>query len=324
MKAIVQDRYGAPGDVLRLAEVGLPEVGDEDVLVRVRASSANPWDWHFIRGEPVLLRPAGIGGVRRPKFLIPGGDLAGTVERVGSAVTAFEPGAEVYGFGHGAFAEYVAVPQTRLAPMPAGLSFEQAAAVPLAAVTALQCLRAGGIAPGQRVLVVGASGGVGTFAVQIAKHLGARVSGVCSTPHVDLVRGLGAEAVIDYTREDFTAGAGGYDLVFQLGGTYSPAAIRRVLTPHGTLIQSSGDGGRWLGPVGSMIKAAILNPFTRQSLKAVTATVTAEALNEIKDLIESGRIIPVIGRTFPLTQAAAAVELVEKGSPPGKVVVVVD
>ncbi|MFN0282892.1 MAG: NAD(P)-dependent alcohol dehydrogenase [Kineosporiaceae bacterium] len=324
MRAIVQERYGAPVDVLRLADVGLPEVGDDDVLVRVRASSANPWDWHFIRGEPVLLRPAGIGGVRRPKFPIAGGDLAGTVERVGSAVTAFEPGADVYGFGHGAFAEYVAVPQTRLATMPAGLSFEQAAAVPLAAVTALQCLRAGGIAPGQRVLVVGASGGVGTFAVQIAKHLGARVSGVCSTPHVDLVRGLGAEEVIDYTREDFTAGAGGYDLVFQLGGTYSPAAIRRVLAPRGTLIQSSGDGGRWLGPVGSMIKAAVLNPFTRQSLKAVTATVTAEALNEIKDLVEAGNITPVIAQTFPLTQAATAVGLVEKGSPPGKVVVVVD
>jgi len=323
MKAIVQQGYGAPGDVLRLAEVGLPEVGDEDMLVRVRASSANPWDWHFIRGEPVLLRPAGIGGVRRPKFLIPGGDLAGTVERVGSRVTGFEPGVDVYGFGHGAFAEYVAVPQTRLAPKPAGLSFEQAAAVPLAAVTALQCLRAGGIAPGQHVLVVGASGGVGTFAVQIAKHLGARVSGVCSTPHVDLVQGLGADQVIDYTRDDFTAGTARYDLVLQLGGTYSPAAIRRVLTPHGTLIQSSGDGGRWLGPVGNMVKAAVLNRFTKQSLKAFTATVTAEALNEIKDLIESGRIIPVIGRTFPLTQAAAAVELVEKGSPPGKVVVVV-
>jgi NADPH:quinone reductase-like Zn-dependent oxidoreductase len=323
MKAIVHHGYGAPGDVLRLADVGLPEVGDEDVLVRVRASSANPWDWHFIRGEPVLLRPAGIGGVRRPKFLIPGGDLAGTVERVGSRVTGFEPGLEVYGFGHGAFAEYVAVPQTRLAPKPVGLSFEQAAAVPLAAVTALQGLRAGGIAPGQQVLVVGASGGVGTFAVQIAKHLGAQVTGVCSTPHLDLVRGLGADQVIDYTREDFTAGPAGYDLVFQLGGTYSPAAIRRVLAPHGMLIQSSGDGGRWLGPVGNMIKASVLNRFTKQSLKAFTATVTAEALNEIKDLIESGRIAPVIEQTFPLTQATAAVDLVEKESPPGKVVVVV-
>jgi NADPH:quinone reductase-like Zn-dependent oxidoreductase len=324
MKAIVQRRYGVPGDVLRLADVGLPEVGAEDVLVRVRASSANPWDWHFIRGEPLLFRPAGIGGVRRPKFLIPGGDVAGTVERVGSAVTAFEPGADVYGFGHGAFAEYVAVPQTRLAPTPAGLSFEQAAAVPLAAITALQGLRAGEIARGQRVLVVGASGGVGTFAVQVATHLGAQVTGVCSTPHVDLVRGLGADQVIDYTREDFTAGAGGYDLVFQLGGTYSPAAVRRVLTPHGTLIQSYGDGGRWLGPLGNMAKAAVLNRFIGQTLKAFTATVTAEALHEIKDLIESGRMAPVISRTFPLAEAADAVDLVEHGSPPGKVVALID
>lgn len=324
MKALVQHRYGAPGEVLRLADVGLPEVGDEDVLVRVRASSANPWDWHFIRGVPVLLRPAGLGGVRRPKFRIPGGDLAGTVERVGGGVTGFRPGVDVYGFGHGAFAEYVAVAQTRLAAKPAGLSFEQAAAVPLAAVTALQCLRAGGIAPRQHVLVVGASGGVGTFAVQIAKHLAARVTGVCSTPHIDLVQSLGADQVIDYTREDFTAGAGGYDLVLQLGGTYSPAAIKTVLAAHGTLIQSYGDGGRWLGPVGNMIKAAVLNRFTGRTLKAFTATVTADALNEVKDLIESGRLVPVIGRTFPLTEAAAAVELVEKGSPPGKVVVVVD
>jgi NADPH:quinone reductase-like Zn-dependent oxidoreductase len=324
VKAVVHDRYGSPGQVLRLADVALPMVGDQDVLVRVRASSANPWDWHFIRGEPKLLRPAGLGGVRRPKFPIPGGDLAGTVERVGNAVTAFEPGAEVYGFGHGTFAEYAAVPHTRLAPKPAGLSFEQAAALPLAAVTALQGLRAGGIAPGHRVLVVGASGGVGTFAVQIASHLGAQVTGVCSTPHVDLVRTLGADEVIDYTQEDVTAGAGGYDLVFQLGGTYSPAAIRKVLTPHGTLIQSSGDGGRWLGPVGNMIKAAVLNRFVGQTLKAFTATVTAEALNEIKDLVETGHLVPVIGRSFPLAQAAAAVQLVEEGSPPGKVVVLVE
>ncbi len=324
MKAIVQQRYGAPSDVLRLTEVGVPDVGAEDVLVRVRASSANPWDWHFIRGEPVLMRPAGIGGARRPTFLIPGGDLAGTVERVGDRVTGFAPGADVYGFGHGAFAEYVAVPQDRLAPMPDGLSFEQAASVPLAAVTALQCLRAGGVAPGQQVLVVGASGGVGTFAVQIAKHLGAHVTGVCSTPHVDLVQGLGAEAVIDYTRADFTAGTGRYDLVLQLGGTYSPTAIRRVLTPRGTLIQSYGDGGRWLGPLGAIAKAALLNPFTKQTLKSFTATVTSDALTEIKDLIEAGHITPVIGRTFPLAQAADAVDLIEKGSPPGKVVVLVD
>ena len=244
MKAIVQHAYGAPQDVLRLAEVEMPVVGAEDVLVSVRASSANPWDWHFIRGEPVLLRPTGLGGVRKPKFAVPGGDLAGTVERAGSSVAAFRPGDEVYGFGHGAFAEYIAVDQGSLALKPGNLTFEQAAAVPLAAATALQCLRAGGIQPGQDVLIIGASGGVGTFAVQIAKQLGAQVSGVCSTGHVDLVRRLGAEQVIDYTRQDFTTGAARYDLALQLGGIYSPAAVRKVLTPHGTLIQSFGDGSR--------------------------------------------------------------------------------
>ncbi|HTQ91237.1 MAG TPA: NAD(P)-dependent alcohol dehydrogenase, partial [Streptosporangiaceae bacterium] len=254
MKAIVQHQYGAPQDVLHLAEVEMPVAGAEDVLVSVRASSANPWDWHFIRGEPLLLRPAGLGGVRRPKFPVPGGDLAGTVERAGSAVTAFKPGDEVYGFGHGAFAEYIAVRQDGLAPKPGNLTFGQAAAVPLAAVTALQGLRAGGIQPGQHVLIIGASGGVGTFAVQIASHLGARVSGVCSTRHADLVRRLGAGQVIDYTKQDFTRGSARYDLALQLGGTYSPAAVKKVLTPRGTLIQSFGDGSRWLGPVGNIIK----------------------------------------------------------------------
>jgi NADPH:quinone reductase-like Zn-dependent oxidoreductase len=324
MKAIVQHGYGAPRDVLRLADVEMPIVGDQDVLVWVRASSANPWDWHFIRGEPVLLRPAGIGGVRKPKFPIPGGDLAGTVAQVGRGVTAFKVGDEVYGFGHGAFAEYIAVGQGSLAIKPTNLTFEQAAAVPLAAVTALQLLRAGGIQPGQHVLIVGASGGVGTFAVQIAKHLGARVTGVCSAQHLDLVRRLGAEDVIDYTEHDFTAGAPRYDLALQLGGTYSPAAIRKVLTPRGTLIQSSGDGSRWFGPMGNMIKAVALNAFVSQTLKFVTAEVTAQPLKEVGDLIESGHIAPVIDRTYPLTDAAAAVRLVEEGSPSGKVIVIVN
>ena len=323
MRAIVQQKYGAPGDVLRLTEVAMPAVGAQDVLVSVRASSANPWDWHFIRGEPVLLRAAGLGGVRTPKFGVPGGDLAGTVERAGSGVTAFKPGDEVYGFAHGAFAEYIAVPEGSLAPKPGNLTFEQAAAVPLAAVTALQCLRAGGIRPGQHVVIVGASGGVGTFAVQIAKHLGAQVTGVCSTRHLDLVRQLGAGQVIDYTTEDFTAGTARYDLALQLGGRYSPAAVRRVLTPRGTLIQSFGDGGRWFGPVGNLIKAAALNPLARQTLKSVTAKVTATALTEVSGLIEAGRLTPVIDRTYPLTEAAAAVELVEQGSPAGKVIVAI-
>jgi NADPH:quinone reductase-like Zn-dependent oxidoreductase len=323
MRAIVQHKYGSPQDVLRLAEVTMPVAGAEDVLVSVRASSANPWDWHFIRGEPVLLRP-GLGGVRTPKFPVPGGDLAGTVERAGSGVTAFKPGDEVYGFGHGAFAEYIAVSQGSLAPKPANLTFEQAAAVPMAAVTALQCLRAGGIRTGQHVLIVGASGGVGTFAVQIARHLGAQVTGVCSTPHVDLVRRLGAGEVIDYTTQDFTTGAARYDLALQLGGTYSPAAVRKVLTPDGTLIQSFGDGSRWLGPLGNIVKAVALNALARQTLKSFTAKVTAQALTEVGDLVESGHITPVIDRTYPLAEAAAAVALVEKGSPGGKVIVVVD
>jgi NADPH:quinone reductase-like Zn-dependent oxidoreductase len=321
MKAVVQHEYGAPQDVLHLADVGRPDVGAEDVLVSVRASSANPWDWHFIRGEPVLLRPAGLGGVRKPKFPVPGGDLAGTVEQAGSGVTAFKPGDDVYGFGHGAFAEYIAVHQGSLAPKPENLTFEQAAAVPLAAVTALQGLRAGGIRPGQHVLIIGASGGVGTFAVQIAKHLGAEVTGVCSTRHVDLVRRLGAGQVIDYIKQDLTSGAARYDLALQLGGTYSPAAVRKVLTPHGTLIQSFGDGSRWFGPVGNIIKAVALNALIGQSLKSFTAKVTAHALMEVGDLIKSGHITPVIDRTYPLTDAAAAVRLVEEGSPAGKVIV---
>ncbi len=323
MKAIVQHRYGAPQDVLDLAEVEMPVAGAQDVLVSVRASSANPWDWHFIRGEPLLVRPAGLGGVRKPKFPVPGGDLAGTVERAGSAVTAFKPG-EVYGFGHGAFAEYIAIRQDGLAPKPGNLTFEQAAAVPLAAVTALQGLRAGGIQPGQHVLIIGASGGVGTFAVQIARHLGAQVTGVCSTRHADLVRRLGAEQVIDYTKQDFTLGAARYDLALQLGGTYSPAAVKKVLTPRGTLIQSFGDGSRWFGPVGNLIKAVALNALAGQTLKSFTAKVTAQALTEVRDLIESGSITPVIDRTYPLADAATAVQLVEEGSPAGKVVVVVE
>jgi NADPH:quinone reductase-like Zn-dependent oxidoreductase len=323
MKAIVQHGYGAPGDVLKLAEVDTPAVGDQEVLVRVRASSANPWDWHFIRGEPVLMRPAGIGGIRKPKFLIPGGDLAGTVEKVGGRVTGFAPGDHVYGFGHGAFAEYIAVAQGNLARKPANLTFEQAAAVPLGAITAIQGLRAGGLQAGQHILVIGASGGVGTFSVQIAKHLGAEVTGVCSSGNVDLVRHLGADHVIDYTSQGISTGPARYDLVFQLGGRYSPAAIRKVLTPHGTLIQSYGDGNRWFGPLGNMVKAAVLSRFVGQTLKAFTAKETTETLDEITGLIEAGKLTPVIDRTYPLSEAAQAVQLVEQGRPAGKVTITI-
>lgn len=321
MRAIVQHRYGAPSDVLRLAEVDRPSVGDGEVLVRVVASSANPWDWHFIRGEPVLFRAAGIGGVRRPRFLIPGGDVAGTVEQVGHRVSGFGAGEAVYGFGHGAFAEYVSVPHGSLARKPVNLTFERAAAVPLCGVTALQGLRAGNLRAGQHVLVIGGSGGVGTFAVQMAKHFGAEVTGVCSTAHLDVVLGLGADHVLDYRAHDITAGPARYDMVLQLGGTYSPAAIRKVLTPHGTLIQSFGEGGRWFGPVGHLIRAAVLNRFVGQTLKSFTAKETTEALDELRELIEAGRLAPVIHSAYPLAQAAQAVELVENGSPAGKVIV---
>ncbi len=323
MKAIVQQEYGAPQDVLKLAEVDLPAVGDEDVLVAVRASSANPWDWHFIRGEPVLMRPTGLGGVRKPTFLIPGGDVAGTVERVGAQVSGFTVGDQVYGFGHGAFAEYVSVPQGNLAHMPASLTFEQAAAVPLGAVTALQGLRAGGLQAGQHVLIIGASGGVGTFAVQMAKHLGAEVTGVCSTRNVDLVRRLGADHVIDYTTQDVFSGPTRYDLVLQLGGTYRPTAIRKALTPRGTLIQSYGDGNRWWGPLGNIVAAAALSPFIGQTLKTFVAKETTETLDEITELIESRNLIPSSTGAFPLADAAQAVMLVEQGHPAGKVTVTV-
>ena len=323
MKAIVQHGYGAPDDVLTLAEVDTPAVGDQEVLVSVRASSANPWDWHFIRGEPLLMRPAGIGGIRKPKFLIPGGDLAGTVAQVGGRVTGFAPGDHVYGFGHGACAEYVAVPQGSLARKPANLTFEQAAAVPLGAITAIQGLRAGRLKAGQRVLVIGASGGVGTFAVQIAKHLDAEVTGVCSTGNLDLVRQLGADRVIDYTAQDIFTGPARYDMVFQLGGTYGPGAIRKVLTPQGTLIQSYGDGNRWFGPIGNIITAAVLSVFVGQTLKSFTAKETTETLDEITKLIEDGQLTPVIARNYPLAQAAQAIQLVEQGRPAGKVTITV-
>jgi NADPH:quinone reductase-like Zn-dependent oxidoreductase len=269
------------------------------------------------------MRPAGIGGIRKPKFLIPGGDVAGTVEQVGERVTGFAPGDPVYGFGHGAFAEFVAVPQGKLARKPANLTFEQAAAVPLGAITAIQGLPAGGLQAGQHILIIGASGGVGTFAVQIAKHLGAEVTGVCSTGNLDLVRRLGADHVIDYTSQGISNGPARYDLVFQLGGTYTPAAIRKVLTPHGTLIQSYGDGNRWFGPLGNMVKAAVLRLFVGQTLKAFTARETTETLDEIRGLIEAGRLTPVIDRSYPLAEAAQAVQLVEHGHPAGKVTVTI-
>jgi NADPH:quinone reductase-like Zn-dependent oxidoreductase len=322
MKAITYHRYGPP-EVLGLEEVDEPVVQDDDVLVRVRAASVNPRDWHFLRGLPYVVRPVGL---RRPKSGVLGSDIAGQVEAVGKAVTRFRPGEEVFAFVlSGAFAEHAAVPEAVLGHKPATLSFEQAATVPLAALTALQGLRDHGrVQPGQKVLILGASGGVGTFAVQLAKSYGAEVTGVSSTRNLELVRSLGADHVIDYTREDFTRSGQRYDLIFQLAGTRSPSDLRRALTPKGTLVLSSGESeGRWIGPLGRVVKAAVLSPFLRQRLVTFEAKQSKDDLRVLKELVESGRLSPVIDRTYPLIETSEAIRYLETGHARGKVVVTV-
>ena len=298
MRAIEQRGYGDPREVLHLADVPVPEILAEQVLVRVHASSANPYDWHLICGEPTLMRPQ-LGGIRAPRRIM-GADFAGVVERLGSDVRGLAVGDEVYGFADGAFAEYVAAPADQVARKPANLTFAEAAAVPLAAITALQGLRHGELSQGQHVLLVGASGGVGTFAVQLAKHAGAEVTGVCSASRLELVRGLGADHVIDYTTQDPASGPGRYDLILQLGGTYSPRTLRRVLTPSGTLIQSYGDGSRLLGPLGSIASGALLNLIGRKRVTMFVAKEDTATLDELRDLIESGHVSPVIDSAVPL------------------------
>ena len=322
MKAIIHETYGSP-DVLELADVDMPVAADDGVLVRVRTASANPLDWHFLRGEPYVMRAQ--FGLRLPKRTNVGNDVAGVVEAVGKAVSRFKPGDEVFGDVNGSFAEYVAAPEELLASKPANLTFEQAAAVPLAAVTALQGLRdKGGIRAGQRVLIIGASGGVGTFAVQIAKTFDAHVTGVCSTRNVDMVRSIGADRVVDYTREDYASGPERFDVIFQLAGTASPNACRRALTPKGTLLLSSGESsGRWIGPMTRIVAALVESPFVGQRLVPFIAKRSADDLRVVKGLIEAGKVTPVIDRTYPLAEAADAIRYVETGHTQGKVVVTV-
>jgi len=321
LKAITDHRYGSP-NVLELQEVDKPIVNDEEVLVRVRAASVNPRDWHIMRGLPYIVRPQ----MRKLRSGVLGSDVAGQVEAVGKDVTRFRPGDEV--FAHvltGAFAEYTCVPEEFLGLKPVTLTFEQAAAVPLAALTALQGLRNHGrIESGQKVLIIGASGGVGTFAVQIAKWLGAHVTGVCSTRNVDLVRSIGADHVIDYTREDFTQNGQKYDLTLQLAGTRSPSECRRALTSKGTLLLSSGESsGRWIGPLGRIIKAVLLSPFVSQRLAPFEAKRSKEDLQVLKELIEAGKVMPVIDRTYSLSEVPEAIRYLEEGHARGKVVVTV-
>jgi NADPH:quinone reductase-like Zn-dependent oxidoreductase len=322
LKAITYHRYGSP-DVLELEEVDAPVAKDHEVLILVRATSANPRDWHFMRGLPYIMRPLGL---RRPKDGGLGSDVAGQVEAVGRAVTRFRPGDEV--LAHvlkGGFAEYACVPEDVVGRKPANLTFEQAATVPLAGLTALQGLRDHGrVQPGQRVLIIGASGGVGTFAVQIAKSLGAEVTGVCSTRNLDLVRSLGADHVVDYTREDFTRGGRKYDLILQLAGTRSAWECRRALTPKGTLLLSSGESDRrWIGPFDRMLTGIMLSPFVSQRLAPFEAKQSGEDLEALTELIESGKVSPVIDRTYPLTETPEAIRYLETGHARGKVAITV-
>ncbi len=320
MKAIVQDRYGSP-DVLELKEIEKPQVGDDEALVRVHAASVNPLDWHMMRGRPFVVRLAGYG-LLRPKNQVPGSDVAGVVEAVGSHVTRLRPGDEVFGWCRGAYAEYACAADEQFVLKPANLTFEQAAAAPIAATTALQGLRdKGQLQPGQKVLVIGASGGVGTFAVQIAKALGADVTGVCSTRNVEMVRSIGADRVIDYTREDFIRGEQRYDLIFQLAGTRSPSQCRGALTPRGTLVLSSGEGR--LSGIDRILKAMVSSPFVSQRLVTWVAALNNADLRTLSELIEAGKVTPVIDRTYALSETPAAIRYLEEGHTRGKVVITV-
>jgi NADPH:quinone reductase-like Zn-dependent oxidoreductase len=322
MKAIVNRKYGSP-DELKLEEIDKPAPADDEVLVRVRAASVNPLDWHFMRGLPYLGRP--MLGLRKPKRPILGVDAAGQVEAVGKNVTQFRPGDEVVGAGRsGSLAEYTCGSEKDFAPKSASLSFEQAAAIPIAGVTALQALRDHGrLQPAQSVLINGAAGGVGTFAVQIAKALGGDVTGVCSTRNIDLVRSLGADQVVDYSGEDFAQSGRRYDLVLDLVSNRSLSDLRRALSPKGTLVLSGGGGGRLLGPIPLILGALVRSPFVSQRMLTFLAQVHRESMADLMELIEAGKVTPVIDRTFPLSEAAEAVRYLETGHARGKVVITV-
>ncbi len=324
MRAIVYRCYGSP-EVLKLEEIAKPSMADDRMIVKVHAASVNPLDWHYMRGEPYFMRAgAGMGA---PDSISMGVDFAGTVESVGKNVTQFKPGDEVFGGRDGAFGEYVSVAEKgSLAMKPTNMSFEQAAAVPIAAITALQALRdKGNIQAGQSVLINGASGGVGTFAVQIAKLYGAKVTGVCSTHNVGLVRSIGADEVIDYTREDFTKNEQRYDLIIDTVGTHSLSDYRRVLNPHGALIiVGSLDKGHWLGPLSGIIDAKLYSAFVSQKLVFLLAQLNPKDLDTLRDWMQTGKITPVIDRRYALSEVPEAIRYLEQGHARGKVIVTVD
>lgn len=322
MKAVVYHEYGAP-DVLRVEEVEKCAPNDNQVLIKVRAAAANPLDWHYVRGIPYLVRVG--NGVGKPADPRVGVDMAGVVEAVGTSVTQFKPGDEVFGVAPGAFAEYARATERRIALKPASVTFEQAAAVPVAAMTALQGLRdEGKIQAGQRVLINGASGGVGTFAVQIAKSYGAQVTGVCSTRNVELVRSLGADYVVDYTKENFWESEERYDLILDNVGTQPLSAFRRVLTPEGTLVMIGGGGpneGKWIGPMARPVKALFMSPFVSQKMGMMLADTNNKDLTFMAELMEAKKVTPVIDRTYKLSEAAEAIRYLETGRARGKVII---
>ena len=321
MKAIVQDRYGS-ADVLELRDIEDPVFGEKDVLVRVHAAGCGPDVWHFMTGLPLFARV--MLGLRKPKVAVRGWDVAGTVEEVGAAVTDLQPGDEVMGFAEGSFAELARGRRDKLVRKPAAMSFEEAAAVPVSGVTAVQAIRdKGRVHPGQRVLIIGAAGGVGTLAVQIATAFGAHVTGVCSTSKTDLVRSIGADDVIDYTREEFADGTRRWDLIVDTAGRRSLSHLRRALTPKGTLVIVGGDGGGRLtgGFFRGALRAPLLSMFVGQRLLGLTSKEKQEDLQALSELIEAGKVIPVIDRSYPLLEAPNAIRYLEKGHPRGKVVV---
>ncbi|MCU0252564.1 MAG: NAD(P)-dependent alcohol dehydrogenase [Vicinamibacterales bacterium] len=323
MKAIVHETYGPP-DVLELRDIAKPLVGDDDVLIRVHAAGLDPSVWHLMTGLPYLVRVMGYG-LRKPKNPVRGSDVAGVVEEVGKNVTQLQPGDEVFGTCRGAFAEYAPARADTLLPKPANLTFEQAAAVPVSACTALQALRdAGNLQPGQHALIIGAAGGVGTFAVQIANAFGATVTGVCSTTKTDLVRSIGADHAIDYTREDFAAGRERYDLILDLAGNRRVSHLRRVLTPLGQVVLVGGEGGgQWTGGVGASLMWLALSPLARQKVRLLMAAIRKEDLQTLKALIEAGKVTPVIDRTYPLRDVPEAIQSWERSHARGKVVITV-
>jgi NADPH:quinone reductase-like Zn-dependent oxidoreductase len=323
MKAIVRDTYGS-ADVLELRDIDTPVVGDDEVLVRVHAAGVDQGVWHVMAGLPYPIRLAGYG-LRAPKTPVLGADVAGVVEAVGHGVTRFQLGDEVFGIGTGSYAGHALAREDKLAPKPANLTFEQAAVVAISGLTALQAMRDHGkVQPGQKVLIIGASGGVGTYAVQVAKAFGADVTGVCSTAKVDMVRSIGADHVIDYTQDDFADSGQRYDVILDIGGNASLSRLRRALTPKGTLVIAGGEtDGRWLGGTDRQVRALALSPFVGQKLGTFVAREKHEDMLVLKELIEAGKVTPVIDRSYPLGDVPEAIRYLRAGHARGKVVITV-